>query len=106
MDYIKGIHRGFAFIEYESADDADEAIFNMDLSEILGQTISVSVAQVNQIHHLSTTTTTTNTNSNNNNQQAIWNHDEWFQQQIGQTTQEELNHIQNQKDDVQTLQKI
>jgi peptidyl-prolyl isomerase E (cyclophilin E) len=77
MDYVKGIHRGFAFVEYESAEDADEAIFNLDGSEMLfGQTISVSVAQPNQIHRL------TSSNTGNTNTEAIWTSDEWFQQQI------------------------
>jgi peptidyl-prolyl isomerase E (cyclophilin E) len=67
MDYVKGTHRGFAFVEYEDADDAEEAIFNMDGAELLGRTIKVSLAQPNQVNKLS---------------EAIWKSDEWYQKQV------------------------
>jgi peptidyl-prolyl isomerase E (cyclophilin E) len=70
MDYVKGKHRGFAFVEFEDADDAEEAIFNMDGAELLGRTIQVSMAQANQGHKLS---------SSHGNAEAIWKSDEWFQ---------------------------
>jgi peptidyl-prolyl isomerase E (cyclophilin E) len=67
MDYVKGTHRGFAFVEYEDADDAEEAIFNMDGAELLGRTIKVRLAQPNQVNKLS---------------EAIWKSDEWYQRQV------------------------
>ena len=103
MDYVKGIHRGFAFVEYETAEDADEAIFNLDGSELLGQTISVSVAQPNQIHRL------TSSNNNNNNNEAIWTSDEWFQQQINGgdiASKVEISKRDIQQEDRNTLQSI
>ena len=103
MDCVKGIHRGFAFVEYETAEDADEAIFNLDGSELLGQTISVSVAQPNQIHRL------TSSNNNNNNNEAIWTSDEWFQQQINGgdiASKEEISKRDIQQEDRNTLQSI
>ena len=111
MDYVKGIHRGFAFVEYESAEDADEAIFNMDGSELLGQTISVSVAQPNQIHRLTTTSShhTGSGGSSNHHHEAIWTSDEWFQQQIsgGDTaSKEDILKRDIQQEDVKTLQNI
>lgn len=36
--------RGFGFVEFASADDAKEAIDNMDKSEIFGRTIRVKVS--------------------------------------------------------------
>jgi peptidyl-prolyl isomerase E (cyclophilin E) len=69
MDYVKGIHRGFAFVEFEDPDDAEEAIFNMDGSELLGKTIRVSLAQPNQVNKLSTS-------------EAIWKSDDWYQKQV------------------------
>lgn len=39
------IHRGFAYVEYEDADDAKEAIDNMDQSEFFGRVIKVSAAK-------------------------------------------------------------
>jgi peptidyl-prolyl isomerase E (cyclophilin E) len=104
MDYVKGIHRGFAFVEYETADDADEAIFNLDGSELLGQTISVSVAQPNQIHRL-----TSSNNGNNNGNEAIWTSDEWFQKQISGgdgTSKEDISKRDIQQEDLKTLQSI
>lgn len=110
MDYVKGIHRGFAFVEYESAEDADEAIFNMDGSELLGQTISVSVAQPNQIHRLTTSSSNpSGSGSSNHHHEAIWTSDEWFQQQIsgGDTaSKEDILKRDIQQEDVKTLQNI
>lgn len=36
LDYITQKHKGFAFIEFETADDASAAIDNMNESEIYG----------------------------------------------------------------------
>jgi peptidyl-prolyl isomerase E (cyclophilin E) len=74
MDYVKGKHRGFVFVEFDDPDDAQEAIFNMDGAELLGRTIHVSMAQANQIHKLA---------SSNASTEAIWKSDEWFQQYAG-----------------------
>lgn len=38
-------HRGFGYIEFESTNDAKEAIDNMDQSEIYGRTIKVAQAK-------------------------------------------------------------
>ncbi|OTB05398.1 hypothetical protein M426DRAFT_319933 [Hypoxylon sp. CI-4A] len=38
-------HRGFAYVEYEDADDAKEAIDNMDQSELFGRVLRVSAAK-------------------------------------------------------------
>lgn len=37
--------RGFAYIEFESADDAEEAIFNMNDSELYNRVIKVDIAK-------------------------------------------------------------
>ena len=50
MDYAEGKHRGFGFVEYEDADDASEAIFNMDGADLMGKTLRVSMAQPNQLN--------------------------------------------------------
>lgn len=39
------LHRGFGYIEFESADDAKEAIYNMDQSEIFGRVVKVAAAK-------------------------------------------------------------
>lgn len=39
-------HRGFAYVEFADAEDAAEAIDNMDQSEFFGRIIHVSAAKV------------------------------------------------------------
>ncbi|CAN8104331.1 unnamed protein product [Discula destructiva] len=38
-------HRGFAYVEFEDADDAKEAMDNMDQSELFGRIIKVTAAK-------------------------------------------------------------
>jgi len=38
-------HRGFAYVEFEDADDAKEAIDNMDQSEFFGKVLKVTAAK-------------------------------------------------------------
>lgn len=38
-------HRGFAYVEFEDADDAREAMDNMDQSELFGRIIKVTAAK-------------------------------------------------------------
>lgn len=45
LDYEVNKHRGFAFIEYESSEDAAAAIDNMNESELFGRTIRVNFAR-------------------------------------------------------------
>jgi RNA recognition motif-containing protein len=40
------LHRGFAYVEFEEAEDAQEAIDNMDQSELFGRILKVSLARV------------------------------------------------------------
>jgi peptidyl-prolyl isomerase E (cyclophilin E) len=92
MDYQKGLHKGFAFVEFEDPEDAAEAIFNMDGAELMGRTLHVSLAQPNQM--------------NLSSHQAVWSTDEWFQQQAGlenkvdrerrEATQHDLSALKNQ----------
>lgn len=89
LDYQEGKHKGFGFVEFEDAEDASEAIFNMDGADLMGRTISVDMAQANQMSKLS-----------NTRSQAIWSSDEWFQQHAsGQMTAEEKEKLKQQQDD-------
>lgn len=45
LDYSTQKHKGFAFIEYRSPEDAADAIDNMDNAELLGKTIRVNIAK-------------------------------------------------------------
>eukprot|EP00980_Cylindrotheca_fusiformis_P009682 scaffold2141_cov120-Cylindrotheca_fusiformis.AAC.17 len=94
MDYVAGKHKGIGFVEYEDAEDATEAIFNMDGSDLYGRTITVNMAQANQFSKLS------------NTQQAIWSSDEWFQQHAaGQLSAEESEKLKQEKQDQEELKK-
>ena len=104
MDYVKGKHRGFAFVEYEDADDADEAIFNMDGAELSGRTVSVSVAQPNQVNRL--LSSSSSGNANKTTAEAIWKSDEWFQKQVvGVQDKEAIANERIRETDAKTLQK-
>lgn len=93
MNYAKGIHKGFGFVEYEDADDAAEAIDNMDGSELMGKVLSVSVAQPNQLKDF--------------HSKAVWSTDEWFQKQAGiDSDAKREEKLQMQQDQSQLSQQI
>ena len=70
MDYSKGKHKGFAFVEYEDPADAAEAIYNMDGAELMGRTLTVNLAHAASQVKLGST-------------KAVWSNDEWFQRHVG-----------------------
>jgi len=71
VDYETQRHRGFAFVEYETAEDAAAAIDNMNDAELLGRTIRVNVAKPQRIKEGST--------------RPVWADDEWLQKHAGAT---------------------
>mmetsp|Transcript_18814 Transcript_18814/g.43565 ORF Transcript_18814/g.43565 Transcript_18814/m.43565 type:complete len:168 (+) Transcript_18814:1122-1625(+) len=77
MDYKVGKTRGFAFVEFDDPDDAAECVFNMDLSDLCGRTIKVSLAQQNQLGKLSAAA-----EGQSRGTQAIWSSDEWFREHV------------------------
>ncbi|KAK9502776.1 hypothetical protein O3M35_011484 [Rhynocoris fuscipes] len=74
LDYQTEKHRGFAFIEYEFAEDAAAAIDNMNDSELFGRTVRVNLAKPQKIKEGST--------------RAVWSEDVWLQQHAGETLNE------------------
>jgi RNA recognition motif-containing protein len=82
MDYAVGKHRGFAFVEYHSPEDAEEAAFNLDGSDFLGRTLRVSLAQPNQAGKLSSSSSGAIAGLAADGSQALWKSDEWFRTQI------------------------
>lgn len=40
-------HRGFGFVEYQEADDAQHAMDNMNDSELFGRVLKVNIAKPN-----------------------------------------------------------
>ena len=49
LDHASGLHKGFAFIEYEEREDAASAIDNMHNSELMGKVLKVNIAQPQRI---------------------------------------------------------
>jgi RNA recognition motif-containing protein len=45
LDNATGKHRGFGFVEFESPEDAAEAIYNMNNGELNGRVLNVNVAK-------------------------------------------------------------
>uniref|UniRef100_A0A7S0W0C0 RRM domain-containing protein n=1 Tax=Hemiselmis tepida TaxID=464990 RepID=A0A7S0W0C0_9CRYP len=45
LDNKEGTHRGFGFVEFESPEDASEAIYNMNNGELNGRVLSVNIAK-------------------------------------------------------------
>ncbi|RUP46858.1 peptidyl-prolyl cis-trans isomerase E [Jimgerdemannia flammicorona] len=58
-------HRGFGFIEFETAEDTSAAIDNMDQSELYGKVIKVNLARPTRI--------------SSNSNRAVWSEDAWLQ---------------------------
>lgn len=71
VDYETQKHRGFAFIEYEVAEDAAAAIDNMNDSELCGRTIRVNLAKPVRVKEGSI--------------KPVWADDDWLQKHAGAT---------------------
>jgi len=65
LDYQTDKHRGFAFVEFELAEDAAAAIDNMNESELCGRTLRVNLAKPLKITP--------------NSSRPVWQNDEWQQ---------------------------
>ncbi|XP_062889907.1 peptidyl-prolyl cis-trans isomerase E [Mobula hypostoma] len=74
LDYETEKHRGFAFIEFENAEDAAAAIDNMNESELFGRTIRVNLAKPMRIKEGSS--------------RAVWSDDDWLKKFAGKTLEE------------------
>ncbi|XP_055593665.1 peptidyl-prolyl cis-trans isomerase E [Uranotaenia lowii] len=75
VDYESQKHRGFAFLEFESAEDAAAAVDNMNDSELCGRTIRVNIAKPQRIKEGSN--------------RPVWAEDSWLQQHAGATLNNE-----------------
>uniref|UniRef100_A0A1B6CLZ8 Peptidyl-prolyl cis-trans isomerase E n=1 Tax=Clastoptera arizonana TaxID=38151 RepID=A0A1B6CLZ8_9HEMI len=71
LDYETEKHRGFAFVEFELAEDAAAAIDNMNDCELFGRTIRVNLAKPQRIKEGSS--------------RAVWSEDTWLQEHAGET---------------------
>merc|ERR1712194_71948 len=75
MDYAHGTHKGFAFLEFDESDDANEAIYNMDGAELFGKALTVNVAQADKMKLGSS--------------KALWSTDEYHKKQASVKEEEE-----------------
>lgn len=74
LDYETEKHRGFAFVEFELAEDAAAAIDNMNDSELFGKTIRCNIAKPMKVKE--------------GHAKAVWADDTWLQDHAGQTIDE------------------
>lgn len=72
IDFETQKHRGFAFVEYETVEDAADAMDNMNEAEIFGRTIKVNIAKPMKYREGSG--------------RAIWADDDWLQKHAGHST--------------------
>ncbi|KAL8596961.1 hypothetical protein ACOMHN_027907 [Nucella lapillus] len=75
IDYETEKHRGFAFIEFELAEDAAASIDNMNESELFGRTIRVNLAKPMRVKEGAS--------------RAVWADDNWLQKHAGETLEKE-----------------
>jgi len=71
LDYETEKHRGFAFVEFELAEDAAAAMDNMNESELFGKTIRVNLAKPMKRKEGSS--------------RPVWADDTWLQDHAGET---------------------
>lgn len=71
LDYETEKHRGFAFVEFESAEDAAAAMDNMNESELFGKTLRVNLAKPNKLKEGSS--------------RPVWSDDQWLIEHAGET---------------------
>ena len=75
LDYSTQKHRGFAFVEFELAEDAAAAIDNMNESELFGRTVRVNIARPKMLKEGSS--------------RPVWSEDAWLRKHAGKTLEEE-----------------
>ncbi|XP_075224928.1 peptidylprolyl isomerase cyclophilin-33 isoform X1 [Lycorma delicatula] len=85
LDYETEKHRGFAFIEFELAEDAAAAIDNMNDSELFGRTIRVNLAKPQKIKEGSS--------------RPVWSEDSWLQEHAGETLNSDNTTKDNEEDE-------
>ncbi|XP_053675515.1 peptidyl-prolyl cis-trans isomerase E [Anopheles nili] len=90
IDYESQKHRGFAFIEFENAEDAAAAVDNMNDSELCGRTIRVNTAKPQRIKEGSN--------------RPVWADDNWLQKHAGATLKNNDNNEQQMETGAENVQ--
>ncbi|CAG2203851.1 PPIE [Mytilus edulis] len=83
LDYETEKHRGFAFIEFELAEDAAAAIDNLNDSELFGRAIRCNLAKPMKIKEGAT--------------RAVWSEDSWLQEHAGKTLEKTTEEVEEDK---------
>uniref|UniRef100_A0A8C0A2I4 Peptidylprolyl isomerase E n=1 Tax=Bos mutus grunniens TaxID=30521 RepID=A0A8C0A2I4_BOSMU len=92
LDYETEKHRGFAFVEFELAEDAAAAIDNMNESELFGRTIRVNLAKPMRIKEGSS--------------RPVWSDDDWLKKFSGKTLEENKEEEGSEPPKVETQERI
>ncbi|KAJ4994403.1 peptidyl prolyl cis-trans isomerase [Stagonosporopsis vannaccii] len=79
-------HRGFGYVEFETASDAADAIDNMDRSELFGQVIKVAAAKPQKDHTEGLGSKT-----------AVWEQEGWLAKHA--VSEEDRHAIEQQKEE-------
>ncbi|KAK9842030.1 hypothetical protein WJX81_004927 [Elliptochloris bilobata] len=88
MDHATGKHRGFGFVEFESKEDAADAIDNMHNSELYGRVLRTNYAQPMKIKG----------GDKGFSHQAVWaDADDWYEKAEAEGELEKLEEAERQK---------
>eukprot|EP00118_Oscarella_pearsei_P003958 m.16449 g.16449 ORF g.16449 m.16449 type:complete len:302 (+) comp26939_c0_seq1:41-946(+) len=74
LEYNSGKHRGFAFVEFQSAEDAAAAQDNMHESELYGRTIRVNIAKPARVKE--------------GFNEPVWTEENWIKKYVGTADEE------------------
>ncbi|OAF66969.1 hypothetical protein A3Q56_05290 [Intoshia linei] len=75
IDYSTQKHRGFAFVEFELPDDADDAVDNLHNGEYFGRILKVNLSKQKGVSQ--------------NSARPIWSTDDWMRRYANETEEEE-----------------
>ncbi|ENN82533.1 hypothetical protein YQE_01095, partial [Dendroctonus ponderosae] len=92
LDYESEKHRGFAFIEFETSEDAGAAVDNMNDAELFGRTIRVNLAKPQKIKEGST--------------RPVWSEDTWLQKHAGETIKDTTNENEKTSQDMEVTAEV
>lgn len=92
LDYETEKHRGFAFVEFEFAEDAAAAMDNMNDSELFGRTLKVNFAKPMKLKEGSA--------------KPVWSDDQWLVDHVGKSIAGDISSIDDLSTEVSSADKI
>ena len=95
LDHATGKHRGFGFVQYESSEDAEAALDNMNHAELYGRTLKVNYSHPNKVKG----------GDKGWASQPVWaDVDEWQEKMLAQEQLEELETEERRKAEQKQLE--